>query len=131
MSASQDFPVGAQGQPARLQLQRFVIGTVAVTLSAAGIVLVVASAPWQLRLPVVAAAAMSGPAIPLLRLRPELSLEQCLVYGLGVDVAVQMLVGLALVMCHIWVPSAASIGLFAVSALAGIKLLSGIPAREG
>ena len=83
-SADQDFRVGAEPQPANLRLQRLVIGTIAAVLSALAIVLVAIPVPWQLRLPVVAAAAVGGPAIPLLRLRPELSLEQCLVYGLGI-----------------------------------------------
>ena len=130
MSSSQDFSVGTERQPASLRLQRLVIGTVAVAISAAGIALVVGSAPWQFRFPVVAAAALGGPAIPLLRLRPEFSLEQCLVYGLGIDVAVQMLAGLALIIMHIWAPLTTSIGLFAVSLLTGMKLLSDVRRRE-
>jgi hypothetical protein len=128
-SADQDFPVSAEPQPANLRLQRLVIGSIAAVLSVLAIVLVATPVPWQLRLPVAAAAAVGGPAIPLLRLRPELSLEQCLVYGLGIDVAIQMLVSLGLVMWHVWAPSAASTGLFSVSLLAAIKLL--FDARRG
>ena len=124
MSASQSLPVSGENQPANLQRQRLVIGVVAVMLSAASITLVASSAPWQIRFPVVAAAAVFGPAIPVLRLRPELSLEECRVYGIGADVALQMLAGLALVIWHAWAPVATSLVLFAVSLAAGLKLLS-------
>jgi hypothetical protein len=112
------------------RIQRLVIGVLAVGLSVISMAVVALSAPWPLRFPVVAAAALFGPAIPALRLRPELSLEECLVYGIGVDLALQMLVGLALVMWHSWVPVAASLGLFAVSLAVGVKLLVSIKGGE-
>jgi hypothetical protein len=124
MSTSQSLPASGESQPADLQRQRLVIGVLAVVLSALSITLVAWSAPWQIRFPVVAAAAVYGPAIPALRLRRELSLAECLVYGIGADVALQMLAGLAMVMWHIWAPAAASLVLLAVSATAGLKLLS-------
>jgi len=71
----------------------------------------------------VAAAAVFGPAIPALRLRPELSLGECLVYGMGADVALQMLVGLVLVLSHVWAPVAVSLGLLVVTFAVGLKLL--------
>jgi serine/threonine protein kinase len=71
----------------------------------------------------VAAAALFGPAIPALRLRPELSLGQCLVYGMGADVALQMLAGLALVLWHFWAPPAVSLGLLVITLAVGLKLL--------
>jgi hypothetical protein len=123
MSASQGPPVGGESQLSSLRIQRHMIGVLAIVLSVASITLVAASAPWQIRFPVVAAAAVYGPAIPVLRLHSEFSLGECLVYCIGVDVALQMLVGLALVMWHIWVPTAASLGLLAVSLAAGLKLL--------
>jgi hypothetical protein len=115
---------GAENQLASLRMQHLVIGALSVALPAISITLVAVSAPWEIRFPAVAAAAVCGPAIPILRMRPELSLEQCLVYGMGVDVALQMLVGLGLVMSHAWVPAAASLVLFSLSAAAGLKLLS-------
>jgi hypothetical protein len=124
MSDTDSTLAGGESQLASLRMQRFVIGALVVALSVGSIMLVAASAPWQIRFPVVAAAAVCGPGVPILRIRPELSLEQCLVYGMGVDVALQMLVGLALVLWHIWVPLAASLVLFALSLTAGLKLLS-------
>jgi hypothetical protein len=99
------------------------IGLTAVVLSAATIALISLAAPWQLRFPVLAIAVVFGPGIPLLRLNSHLSPFECLVYGVGLSVALQMLVGLLLVQAHTWVPTAAVIGLLAVSALAGVKLI--------
>lgn len=99
-----------------------VIGLTAVVLSAAAIALIVFAAPWQIRFPVLAIAVIFGPGIPLLRLNSHLGVLECLVYGVGLSVALQMLVGLLLVLAHSWVPTAAVIGLLALSALAGVKL---------
>lgn len=111
------------GRQHNLRAQRLAIGALAVALSVAGIAQVALSAPWQIRFPLVAAAALFGPAIPALRLRPELSLGECLVYGLGVDVALQMLAGLALVLSHAWVPVAVSLGLLVITLTVGLILL--------
>jgi len=121
--ASHSSPADSEGRQYSMRAQRLAIGALAVALSAASIALVAASAPWQIRFPVVAAAAVFGPAIPALRLRPELTLGQCLVYGMGADVALQMLVGLALVLWHIWAPVAVSLGLLAITLAVGLKLL--------
>ena len=125
ISVSPRSSVERESQLPNLPMQRRVIGIVAVVLSVTSITLVATSAPWQIRFPVLVAAALYGPAIPLLRLRHELSLEECLVYGLGVNVALQMLAGLVLVMWHIWAPVAASVALLAVSLEAGLMLLYG------
>jgi hypothetical protein len=121
--ASHSFPADSEGRQYSLQAQRLAIGTLAVALSVASIALIAASAPWQVRFFFVAAAALFGPAIPALRLRPELNLGECLVYGMGADVALQMLVGLALVLWHIWVPVAAELGLLVITLAVGLKLL--------
>src|ERR1039458_5243198 len=123
ITASHSSPADSQGRQYGLRAQRLAIGALAVALSVAGIALIAASAPWQIRFPFVAAAAVFGPAIPALRLRPELSLGQCLVYGLGADVALQMLVGLALVLWHVWAPVAVSLGLLIITLAVGLKLL--------
>jgi hypothetical protein len=99
------------------------IGLTAVVLSAATIALIALAAPWQVRFPVLAIAVIFGPGIPLLRLNSHFSAFECLVYGIGLSVALQMLVGLSLVLAHTWVPTAAVIGLLAISALAGVKLI--------
>ena len=132
MSQTQSSPVEGRSLRVNLRMHCLVIGLLAVGLSLISITAVLLSAPWQIRFPIVAATALLGPAIPALRLRPELSLQECLVYGIGVDVALQMLVGLALVMWHIWIPVAASLGLFVISLAVGLKLLAtvGIKSEE-
>jgi hypothetical protein len=123
MSQTQSSPIEGKSPPAGLRMDRLVIGMLAVGLSVISIAATVLSTPWQIRFPIVAVTALFGPAIPALRLRPELSLQECLVYGIGVNVALQMLVGLALVMWHIWIPVTASLGLFVISLAVGLKLL--------
>jgi hypothetical protein len=123
MSQTQSSPIEGKSPPAGLRMDRLVIGMLAVGLSVISIAATVLSTPWQIRFPIVAVTALFGPAIPALRLRPELSLQECLVYGIGVNVALQMLVGLALVMWHIWIPVTASLGLFVISLVVGLKLL--------
>jgi hypothetical protein len=123
MSQTQSPPIEGNSLPSNHQMHCLVIGVLAVGLPLISIASVGLSTPWQIRFPIVAATALFGPAIPGLRLRPELSLEECLVYGIGVDVALQMLVGLALVMWHIWLPVAASLGLFLITLAVGLKLL--------
>jgi hypothetical protein len=98
------------------------IGIIAVALSAIAIVLIGLVAPWPIRFPALAIALLFGPGIPLLRLNSHLDLGECLVYGVGVSVSLQMLVGLVLVLAHAWVPTAAVIGLLVISGLAGVKL---------
>jgi hypothetical protein len=123
MSQTQSSPIGGKSLPANLRMDCLVIGMLAVGLSVISIASAVFSTPWQIRFPIVAVTVLFGPAIPALRLRPELSLQECLVYGIGVDVALQMLVGLALVIWNIWIPVAASLGLFVISLAVGLKLL--------
>jgi hypothetical protein len=121
--ASHSSPADGESGQYSLRAQRLAIGALAVVLSIASIAQVAASAPWQIRFPFVVAAAVFGPAIPALRLRPELSLGECLVYGMGVDISLQMLVGLALVLWHVWVPVAVSLGLLVITLAVGLKLL--------
>lgn len=123
ITTSDSSPADSEDPQYGLRAQRLAIGALAVALAAASIALIAASAPWQIRFPFVAAAALFGPAIPALRLRPELSLSQCLVYGMGADVALQMLVGLALVLWHVWAPVAVSLGLLVITLAVGLKLL--------
>ena len=123
ITTSDSSPADSEDPQYGLRAQRLAIGALAVALAAASIALIAASAPWQIRFPFVAAAALFGQAIPALRLRPELSLSQCLVYGMGADVALQMLVGLALVLWHVWAPVAVSLGLLVITLAVGLKLL--------
>jgi hypothetical protein len=125
ITASHNSPADSVDRQYGLRAQRLTIGALAIALSVASIALIAASAPWQIRFPFVVAAALFGPAIPVLRLRPELSLGQCLVYGMGADVALQMLVGLALVLWHVWAPIAVSLALLVITLAVGLKLLVG------
>lgn len=104
------------------------IGLTAVALSAVAITLIGFAAPWQIRFPLLVVAVVFGPGIPLLRLNSRFSVFECLVYGVGVSVSLQMLVGLLLVLARTWDPTIAVIGLLAVSVLAGVKLILGRPA---
>jgi hypothetical protein len=123
ITASHSSPPDSESLRYGLRAQRLAIGALGVALSIASIALIATSATWQIRFPFVAAAALFGPAIPALRLRPELSLGQCLVFGVGADVALQMLAGLALVLWHVWAPAAASLGLLVITLAVGLKLL--------
>lgn len=105
------------------------VGIAAVALSVITIALISFAAPWQVRFPALIAAVIFGPGIPLLRLNSHLSIGECVVYGLGLNVSLQMLVGLLLVLAHAWAPTAATIGLLVISGLAGAKLL--LNARTG
>jgi hypothetical protein len=105
------------------------VGMAAITLSVITIALISFAAPWQIRFPVLIIAVLFGPGIPLLRLNSHLSIGECVVYGIGTNVSLQMLVGLLLVLAHTWAPAAATIGLLVVSGLAGIRLV--MNARTG
>lgn len=130
ITVSHSSPAGSEGRQYGLRAQGLAIGALAVALSTASIALIAASAPWEIRFPFVAAAALFGPAVPALRLRPELSLGQCLIYGMGADVAIQMLVGLAMVLWHVWAPVAVSLGLLIITLAVGLKLLVGSTRAE-
>jgi hypothetical protein len=121
-------PFGGKSFPASLHAQRCLIGVLAIGLAIGSIALVALSAPWQIRFPIVAACALFNPAVSALRLRRELTFVECLVYGIGLNVSLQMLVGLALVMWHVWMPIVGALGLFVVAIATGFKLL--FSARE-
>jgi hypothetical protein len=105
------------------QRQRLALGLAAVVLSLASAGVIGASAPWQLRFSVVVVTALFGPMIPALRLHVRLSLEQCLVYGLGANVALEMMLGLALVLFHDWIPTAAFLCVLVITFAIGAKLV--------
>lgn len=89
--------------------------------------------PWSLRYSALVAAIAYGPAIPLLRACTPLSLLECLVYGIGTNVALAMLVSLGMVMAHLWAPLAASVFVLALSLIAGVLAMrsSTSPIRGG
>jgi hypothetical protein len=105
----------------RLECQ--IIGVTAVSLALGGILAIMLSAPWEVRFPVVAAASLFGPAIPALRLFSGRSLMECIVYGVGADVALLMLVSLGLVMSRSWYPTIAIMILLFASLATGARLI--------
>ena len=105
----------------RLECQ--IIGATAALLALGGILVIVLSAPWEVRFPVVAAASLFGPAIPALRLFSSRNLMECIVYGVGADVALLMLVSLGLVMARSWYPPIAIMILLLASLAAGARLI--------
>lgn len=104
----------------RLECQ--VIGVAAVLLAVGGILVIGLSAPWQIRFPIVAAASLFGPAIPALRLFTRRTLIECLVYGVGMNIALLMLVSLGLVMAGSWYPTISIMVLLLISVAAGARL---------
>jgi hypothetical protein len=109
------------GRNRRLECQ--IIGVIAVSLAVSGILVIVLSVPWEIRFPIVAAASLFGPAIPALRIFSGRTLMECLVYGIGADIALLMLVSLGLVMIRAWFPSVAVIILLLTSLAAGARLI--------
>jgi hypothetical protein len=105
------------------QRQRLGLGLAAVVLPLASVLVIGVSAPWQVRFPVVAVTALFGPMMPALRLHVRLSLEQCLVYGLGANVALEMVLGLALVLFHGWIPTAAFLCVLVITFAIGARLV--------
>jgi hypothetical protein len=95
----------------------------AALLALGGILVIGLSVPYEFRFPIVAAASIFGPAIPALRLFTGRSLMECIVYGVGADVALLMLVSLVLVMTRAWFPSLAVIILLVISLAAGARLM--------
>lgn len=98
------------------------IGVAAVLLAVAGILVIGLGAPWQIRFPIVAAASLFGPAIPVLRLFTGRTLIECLVYGVGMNIALLMLVSLGLVMAGSWYPEISVMVLLLASLAAGVRL---------
>jgi hypothetical protein len=105
-------------------LESWVVGAVGVVLALGGFLAFdLWAAPWEIRFPLITAACLYGPAIPALRLFTGVTLMECVVYGIGVNVALLMLVSLALVMAHSWFPYVAVFVLLLASLGAGAKLM--------
>ena len=112
--------------PTSLDRQRqeyLAVGIAAVVLSLVAVVVIATNAPWQIRFPVVLVAGLFGPGVPALRASCTFSLGECVVYGVGADVALEMLLGLVLVMVHSWIPVQAFVALLIVSSTTGAKLI--------
>lgn len=97
-------------------------------LGYAGLVLPVAAAiafaaPWQIRFPVVVIAILFGPGVPLMLWLSRLPIGQSVVLGLGLDVALILVTGEAMVLAQIWRPAYMIGFLLVVSAIASARSL--------
>lgn len=97
-------------------------------LGSAGLVLPVAAAfafalPWQVRFPVVVVAILFGPGVPLMLLLSRLPVGQSVVAGLGLDVALILLAGEAMVLAQIWRPTYMIGAMLVLSAIVSARLL--------
>ena len=113
----------AQDPGGSRRLEGQIVAATAAFLALAGILVIGLSAPWEVRFPIVAAASLFGPAIPALRLFSGRTLMECVVYGVGVDVGLLMLVSLGLVMTASWYPAAAIIVILLISLAAAARLM--------
>jgi hypothetical protein len=97
-------------------------------LGVAGLVLPIVAAlafalPWQVRFPVVVVGLLFGPGVPLMLLLSRLPIGQSVVVGLGLDVALILLTGEAMVLAQIWRPTYMIGALLVLSAIASVRLL--------
>jgi hypothetical protein len=99
------------------------LAVLAIVLAVAAAVCVLTPLRWEVRFPVVVLACLIGPAIPALRLWTDLDLWTACVAGLGVDVALVMVVAQAMVLAGAWGPSAGVLLLLAATGVAGLLLL--------
>jgi hypothetical protein len=100
------------------------LGWAVLGLSGASLACIGLGLPWQIRFPIVMLALLLGPGVPLLLLRSQLSAPMSVVAGLGVDVALLMLVAEGMVLTHTWRPSFAVSALLMLSAVVSARLLA-------
>jgi hypothetical protein len=79
--------------------------------------------PWQIRFPVVVIAVLFGPGVPVMLLLSRLPASQSVVAGIGLDVALILVTGEAMVLANIWQPAYMIGALLALSAIASARLL--------
>ena len=108
-----------------------VIGVSAVTLAAAAALCMVLPVPWKMRFAVVVVAGLLGPAVPGLRLLIRIDVLTSLVIGVGVDVALLMVMGQAMLLTHAWLPILAFALLLVATCAAGVGLLVRDRSTEG
>lgn len=117
------------GDSATEDIARRVLGWVGLVLSVAAVLAF--ALPWQVRFPVVVIAILFGPGVPLMLLLSRLPVGQSVVAGVGVDVALILLAGEAMVLAQIWKPTYMIGVLLVLSAIASARLLmmSSVPSR--
>lgn len=95
----------------------------AIALPAIAGLAVALGAPSPARFVLMGVAILYGPATPALRLACKMPWQECIALGLGIDVALLMVTGQAMVMLNRWDPGAAIAGLLLASVLVAEPLL--------
>jgi hypothetical protein len=116
-------PTPAHRRVSKDHTARWALGCVGLGLSVASLACIGLGLPWQTRFPVVITALLLGPGVPLILLRSQLSAARGVVAGIGVDVALVMLVAEGMVLGHVWWPRFAICVLLMLSVAASVSLL--------
>lgn len=117
------------GKPAGNETQR-AVGYVGLGLAFLAAFAIVAGLPWQIRFPLVVIAVLFGPGVPLMLGLSHWEIVRNVVAGVGLDVALILLAGEAMVLVHVWQPDYMVGILLALSAIASVFLLMRSPAPD-
>lgn len=117
----------AQFQPDRRRERTFAATAVGLNAGAAIAVYASASGVWLLAL--LALALLTGPGVCLARLG-RAGLPDSLMFGMGVNVALVMVLAQICVMIHWWHPRLAVTGLLALGIIGNVLLWSGLLGRR-
>lgn len=110
------------GTAAGNETQR-VFGCVGLGLAVLAALAIVAGLPWQIRFPLVVIAVLFGPGVPLMLGLSQWETVKNVVAGVGLDVALVLLAGEAMVLVHVWQPDFMVGILLALTAIASAFLL--------
>lgn len=125
-SSRGQFVADELGKAAGTETQR-VFGYVGLGLSFLAALAIVAGLPWQIRFPLVVIAVLFGPGVPLMLGLSQWETVKNVVAGVGLDVALVLLAGEAMVVVHVWQPDYMVGILLALSAIASVLLLMRSP----
>lgn len=103
---------------------RQVLGYVGLSLAIAAAIAIIASLPWQIRLPLVVLAVLFGPGVPLMLALTRLPAAKSVAAGVGLDVSLVLLAGEVMVLVHVWQPDYMVGILLLASAIASVRLLT-------
>lgn len=114
-----DEPGKAAGKETQL-----VFGCIGLGLAFLAALAIVAGLPWQIRFPLVVIAVLFGPGVPLMLGLSQWETVKNVVAGVGLDVALVLLAGEAMVLVHVWQPDYMVGILLVLSAIASVFLLT-------